>query len=47
LLLNHLWGFSAPEIAAVLHISVDAAAKRLSRAHTQFRQHYDKEWGTK
>jgi RNA polymerase sigma factor (sigma-70 family) len=40
LLLHSLAGFTAREIAEILRISPDAAARRVSRASQRFRQHY-------
>ena len=40
LLLHHLWGFTAPEIARILNLSPEAAARRLSRANDHFRQRH-------
>ena len=41
ILLLHAWdGRSATEIAAILHLSVNAAAVRLSRAEARFRKHF-------
>jgi RNA polymerase sigma-70 factor (ECF subfamily) len=45
LLLHHLWGFTAPEIAQILNLSPEAAARRLSRASEQFRQRRAALWG--
>jgi RNA polymerase sigma-70 factor, ECF subfamily len=41
ILLLHAWdGRSAAEIAAIFHLSTNAAAVRLSRAEARFRQHF-------
>lgn len=45
LLLHHLWGLTAPEIARALGISPEAAARRLSRANEHFRQRRAALWG--
>lgn len=45
LLLHHLWGCTAPEIARTLGIAPEAAARRLSRANEQFRQRRAALWG--
>lgn len=42
LLLHSLDGFTAPEVADILHISRSAAERRISRAREQFRQRYHK-----
>jgi RNA polymerase sigma-70 factor (ECF subfamily) len=41
LLLHHLEGFAAREVAAILDISVTAAERRISRAQAQFRAPYN------
>ena len=45
LLLHHLWGFTAPEIARTLGIAPETAARRLSRANEHFRQRRAALWG--
>lgn len=45
-LLHHLWGFTAPEIARILGVSPVAAARRLSRANDQLRQRRAALWET-
>lgn len=44
-LLHHLWGFTAPEIARILGVKPEAAARRLSRANDQLRQRRAALWG--
>lgn len=41
LLLHHLEGFAAWEVAAILGISVSAAERRITRAQAQFRARYN------